>query len=323
MTDSWQVLLPPEIDPSGPQSIAECAECTGMDEYESVDAALDDIDRYDAVVVRVAPLDSDVIADADRLKVIAKHGSGLDNVDIDAAAERDIVVCNTPGVNARSVAEHAIALLFGVQRNLHTADRHVRDGGWDRDAHRGHEIDGDSIGMMGFGSIGREVGRIAEGIGLDVIVYDSHRDDSVRDGIVRVPTLTELCERSDIVSLHVPLTDETRGAISTEQLDALGEDGVVINTARGGVVDEDALIDALDRDAIGGAGLDTFENEPPGEDNPLVDDDRVLLTPHIGGVTVEALRRMSEGACENVRTVYEGGIPGSTVNREAVEGAIQ
>jgi D-3-phosphoglycerate dehydrogenase len=322
MTDSWRVLLPRAIDPSGPQSITDFAECTGMDEYESVDAALDDIGRYDAVVVRVAPLDADVLGDADRLKVIAKHGSGLDNVDVDAAGERDIVVCNTPGVNARSVAEHAIALLFGVQRNLHTADRHVRDGGWDRDAYRGRELAGDTIGLMGFGSIAKETAKMAEGIGLDVIVYDPHHDDSVRDSVVRVATLTELFERSDIVSLHVPLTDETRGAIGAEQLDALGETGVLINTARGGVIDEDALVDALDRDAIGGAGLDTFENEPL-DDSPLVDDDRVLLTPHIGGVTVEALTRMSEGACENVRTVYEGGIPDSTVNREAIEGALQ
>ena len=323
MTGSWQVLLPPAIDPSGPTAIADFAECTGMDEYDNVDAALDDIDRYDAVIVRVAPLTAEVIDRADRLKVIAKHGSGLDNVDIDAASERDIVVCNTPGVNARSVAEHAIALLFGVQRNLHTADRHVRNGGWDRDAHRGRELDGDTIGLMGYGSIAKETAQLAEGIGLDVITYDPHHDESIRDGVVRVPTLTELFERSDAVSLHVPLVDGTRGAVSTEQLDALGEDGVLINTARGGVIDEDALVDALDRDAIGGAGLDTFANEPLGADNPLTDDDRVLLTPHIGGVTVDALQRMSEGACENIRTVYEGGIPDSTVNREAIEGAIQ
>ena len=323
MTDSWQVLLPPAIDPSGPTAIADFAECTGMDEYDSVDAALDDIDRYDAVIVRVAPLDAAVIDRADRLKVIAKHGSGLDNVDIDAASEREIVVCNTPGVNARSVAEHAIAVLFGVRRNLHTADRHVRSGGWERNDYCGRELDGDTLGLMGFGSIARETARLAEGIGLDIITYDPHHDESIRDGVVRVKSLTELFERSDAVSLHVPLTDGTRGAVSTEQLDALGESGVLINTARGGVIDKDALIDALDAGTIGGAALDTFENEPPGEAHPLCDQDNALLTPHIGGVTVEALQRMSEGAAANVRTVYEGGIPDSTVNRELIEGTVQ
>lgn len=323
MTDSWNVLLPPDIDPAGPESITDFASCTGIDEYDSVDSALADIDRYDAVVVRVAPLTAGVIQRAGRLKIIAKHGSGLDNVDIDAASQRDIVVCNTPGVNARSVAEHAIALLFGVQRNLHTADRHVRNGGWDRDAYRGREIDGDTIGLMGFGSIARETAKLAEGLGLDVIVYDPHYDKSIRDGVVRVDQLTSLFEQADAVSLHVPLTPETRGSVSTAQLAALGEDGVLINTARGGVVDEDALIDALNQDAIGGAGLDTFASEPLGAEHPLTDDDRVLLTPHIGGVTAEALTRMSTGAAANVRTVYEGGVPDSTVNREAIEGAIQ
>jgi D-3-phosphoglycerate dehydrogenase len=323
MTDQWQVLLPPEIDPAGPESIADLATCTGMDEYESVDAALDDIDRYDAVIVRVAPLDRDVIERADNLKVIAKHGSGLDNVAIDAASERNIVVCNTPGVNARSVAEHAIALLFGFRRNLHTADRHVRNGGWDRNDYRGRELDNDTLGLMGFGSIAKATARMAEGIGLDIITYDPHHDMSIRDGVVRVQNLTELFERSDAVSLHVPLVDETRGAVATEQLEALGETGVLINTARGGIIDEPALVAALDSGTIGGAGLDTFDDEPLSKDHPLCDHERVLLTPHIGGVTVEALTRMSEGAAENVRTVYEGGIPESTVNREAIAGSIQ
>ena len=322
MTEPWQVLLPPEIDPVGPNALREFATCTGMDEYDSVDDALADIDRYDAVIVRVAPLDSDVIERADRLQVIAKHGSGLDNVDIDAASDRDIVVCNTPGVNARSVAEHAIALLFGIRRNLHTADRHVREGGWDRGAYCGRELDGDTLGLMGFGSIAKETARIADGIGQRIIAYDPHHDGTVRDGVTRVPELTDLFERADAVSLHVPLTDETRGAVSTAALDALGPDGVLINTARGGVIDEDALVEALETESIGGAALDTFGNEPLGGRHPLCDFDRVLLTPHIGGVTVEALARMSEGAAANVRTVYEGGLPASTVNEAALDAEV-
>jgi len=318
MVDEREVLLPPEIDPSGPQSIDEFANCTGMDEYDSVDDALADIGRYDAVIVRVAPLTAEVIDDADRLQVVAKHGSGLDNVDIDAASGRNIVVCNTPGVNARSVAEHAIALLFGVRRNLHAADRHVRAGGWDRAAYCGREVAGDTLGIMGFGSIGSKTAGLAEAVGLDIVAHDPHYDGRAPDRIGCARSLTELFERSDAVSIHVPLTPETEGAVSTEQFDALGETGVVINTARGGVIDEEALVDALARDAIGGAGLDTLHNEPLSPESPLVDDDRVLFTPHVGGVTVEALARMSQNACSNVRTVYEGGVPESTVNRDAL-----
>src|SRR6056297_3195913 len=172
MSAPWQILLPPQIDPAGPETISDFADCTGMDDYESSEAALDDIARYDAAIVRVADLDREVIERAENLKVIAKHGSGLDNVDIAAASERGIVVCNTPGVNARSVAEHAIALQFGVRRNLAAADRHVRDGGWERSEFVGHELRDDTLGLMGFGAIARETATIAQGVGQEVVVYD-------------------------------------------------------------------------------------------------------------------------------------------------------
>jgi len=323
MSEPWQILLPPQIDPAGPSSIADFAECTGMDEYDSVEAALDDIAKYDAVIVRVAELDREVIERAENLKVIAKHGSGLDNVDIEAASEHGIVVCNTPGVNSRSVAEHAIALQFGVQRNLHTADRHVRDGGWDRSAYTGHELQGDTLGLMGFGAIAQETATIARGIGQDVVVYDPYiSDDDVPAAIDRIDDLTDLFARSDVVSIHVPLVEGTKHAVSTAQFEALGETGVLVNTARGGIVDETALLDALDAGVIGGAGLDNFEAEPPDEDNPLFDRDDVLLTPHVGGVTHDALARMSREAAANIRTVYEGGLPESTVNREAFDNPV-
>lgn len=316
MPNEWNVLLPKEIDQSGPESIVDFADCTGMDEYSSYESALDDIDRYDAVIVRVAPLDDDVIDRADKLQVIAKHGAGLDNVDIDAASERGIVVCNTPGANARSVAEHAVALLFGVRRNLRTADSHVRAGEWERGAFAGHELTGDTLGLFGFGAIAQVVSDLVQGLEQTVLAFDPYAaDDKVPSSVERVDELLELFERSDAVSIHVPLTSETRHAVSTPELAALGERGVLINTARGPIVDEAALVEALEAGEISGAGLDTFEEEPPGGGHPLYDQDNVLLTPHVGGVTDEALARMSQQAADNVRTVYEGGLPTSTVNR--------
>src|SRR6056297_344112 len=324
MSEPWQILLPTQIDPSGPSSIADFAECTGMDEYDSVDTALDDIAAYDAVVVRVAELDCDVIERAENLNVIAKHGSGLDNVDIEVASDHGIAVCNTPGVNSRSVAEHAIALQFGVQRNLAAADRHVRDGGWDRSAYTGHELLGDTLGLVGFGAIAQETATIAQGIGQDVVVYDPYVSaDDVPAGIDQVDDLTELFARSDTVSIHVPLVDGTRHAVSTPQFEALGDGGVLINTSRGGIVDEAALFEALNDDLIAAAGLDNFEQEPPEADDPLLDRDDVLLTPHVGGVTYNALARMSRAAAANIRTVYEGELPESTVNREALDRQIE
>lgn len=319
MTETWEVLLPEEIDPSGPESITDFADCTGMDEYESPEAALDDIDRYDAVIVRVAPLSAEVIERADRLKVIAKHGAGLDNVDMAAAAERDILVCNTPGANAKSVAEHAIALLFGLRRHLHTADRHVRGGEWERAAFTGRELGTDTLGLYGFGNIAQQTAAMATGMGMRVIAYDPRKpDEHFPENVERAERFEGLFERSDAVSVHVPLTDNTRHSISTGELSALGEHGVVVNTARGAVIDEDALVEALEAGTVGGAALDTFESEPPGEDHSLYGHDDVLLTPHVGGVTTQALARMSRRAAANVRTVYEGGVPDSTRNAAAL-----
>jgi len=319
MPETWQVLLPKEIDPAGPESIADFAACTSMAEYGSYDEALADIDRYDAVVVRVAPLDAAVIERADRLKVIAKHGAGLDNVDIEAASERGIVVCNTPGANAQSVAEHAIALLFGIRRHLHTADRHVRSGEWQRAAFTGRELTKDTLGLYGFGNIAHKTAKLAVGMGMRVIAYDPRKPDDVfPEGVARADRFEGLFERSDAVSVHVPLTEHTRHSISTDELSALGEHGVVVNTARGAVIDEDALVVALGDGRVGGAALDTFESEPPGADHPLYGRDDVLLTPHVGGVTTQALARMSRRAAANVRTVYDGDVPESTRNGEAL-----
>ncbi|MFC5366281.1 hydroxyacid dehydrogenase [Salinirubrum litoreum] len=320
MTTEWEILLPTAIDPAGPESLVDIAHCTGMDEYASPEAALADVARYDAVIVRTARLDAEVIDRADRLRVIAKHGTGLDNVDVDAASGRGIVVCNTPDANTRSVAEHTLALLFGVRRHLHTADRHVRNGGWDRSAFTGRELADDTLGLLGFGNIARSVADLAQGVGMDVVVYDPYVSaDAVPAEITLIDSVPDLCDRADAISLHVPLTDDTRHLVGRAELDRLGGDGVLVNTARGAVVDEDALVEALAEGMIAGAGLDTFESEPPGADHPLASRDDVLLTPHVGATTEQALVRMSQQAADNVRTVYEGGVPDSTVNREALE----
>ncbi|MFC7165151.1 hydroxyacid dehydrogenase [Halospeciosus flavus] len=323
MTERWRVLLPPALHPAGPDVLSEFADCTGIDEYDSRADALADLDRYDAAVVRVTEFDAETIADAaaGRLKVISKHGVGLDNVDVEAASANGVVVCNTPGANARSVAEHTILLLLAVRRNLPAMDRHVREGGWDRSQFTGHEVAGDTLGVYGLGNIGRETATLARGMGLSVLAYDrSATPAEAPDGVDLVDDSLALFERADAVSLHVPLTAETRGLVSTPELRALGPEGVVVNVARGGVVDEDALVAALDAGEVGGAGVDVFADEPPSEDHPLLDRDDVVLSPHAGSDTEAALRRTSVRAAQNVRMVYEGGLPESTVNRDALVG---
>ncbi|MFB6227370.1 MAG: NAD(P)-dependent oxidoreductase, partial [Halobacteriales archaeon] len=185
-------------------------------------------------------------------------------------------------------------------------------------------LTGDTLGLFGFGAIAREVSDIAQGLGQDVLTFDPYvPDDEIPARVERVTELSNLFERSDAVSIHAPLTGETHHAVSREELTALGERGVLINTSRGPIVDEAALLEALESEALNAAGLDTFEEEPPGDDNPLYERDDVRLTPHVGGVTDEALARMSRRAARNVRTVYEGDLPESTMNRGAFEGGSQ
>lgn len=315
--EQWEVLLPPTIDPSGPDSIDDIATFASMDDYADRDALIADVDRFDAIIVRVSELDAELIDAATNLKVISKHGAGLDNVDIAAASRNGVAVCNTPGANARSVAEHAMTLILATRRHVVPADREVRSGGWERSEYHGNEVQDDTLGLLGFGNIARETAALAQGFDMDCVAYDPFVPaEEMPADVEKVDVKRELFERADAVSVHTPLTPETKHAVSTDELDALGSDGVVVNTSRGGVVDEEALLTALEDDTIAGAGVDVFEEEPPADDNPLLDREDAVFTPHVGGVTHEALERMSTRAAANVRTVYEGGIPESTVNTD-------
>lgn len=314
---TWQVLLPRLIDDAGPESISDIATFTSLADYEDREALLDDVDRFDAIIARLIEVDAELIARADNLKVVSKHGVGLDNVDIDAATERGIVVCNTPGANAQSVAEHTMMLVLTVRKHGLVADADLRRGEWNREQYLGHRLQGNTYGVFGCGDIGSRVATLARAFGMSVVAYDPYLDgDDFPEGVDEVATKADLFEAADIVSVHAPHTEETHHAVSTEELGLLSESGILVNTARGGLVDEAALIDALEAAIIGGAGLDVFEQEPPSADNPLFDLDSVVVTPHIAGSTIESNREKAVRAAENVRTVYEGGVPESAANAD-------
>ena len=320
MTDErWEVLLPDDVAPVGPESIADIATFTRYGAYADREELLADCDRFDAMVVRLFDVPAALLDAATNLKVVANHGAGVDNVDVEAATRNGVPVCNTPGVNARSVAEHAVMLLLAVKRRLVPADEHVRVGGWERGAFAGTELRGETVGLLGVGDIGGETARLLGGFDVDLLAYDPYVPaGDVPDGAEAVGSVRDLFARSDVVSVHTPLTDETDGLVGADELAALGPGGAFVNTARGGVVDEGALVAALDRGDLAGAGLDTFDPEPPESSNPLFGRDDVVCTPHVAGVTEEALDRMSRGAAENVRAVYEGRFPESTVNADGL-----
>jgi len=315
----WHILLPPTIDPEGPESIADISTFTSRDEYDSYEALKSDIGRFDAIVVRTMELSPDLIAAADSLKMIAKHGAGMDNIDIDAATEHGVLVANTPGANSTAVAEHAVTLLLAVKRRVVQADRATRDGDWQRHLFLGRQLTGRTLGLFGAGNTGREVATMVSGFDVECLAYDPYVDaETLPENVSLVDSKRELFALADDVSVHSPLTDETYHAISTEQLQELPSHGVVVNTARGGIIDEDALAAVLEDGGIAGAGIDVYETEPPDETHPLFGLDTVVLTQHMAGLTAEALSAMSRGATANIRTVYDGGVPETAVNADDI-----
>ncbi len=252
----------------------------------------------DGVILGVDPLDAGVISRAPLLKAVAKYGVGLDNIDQDACAARGISVTRTVGANAEAVADFAFALMMATARRVVSIDAMCRRGDWSKVTTI--DIYGKTLGVLGMGAIGKGVARRGLGFGMTVLGYDVFWDDdfAATHGIRRAG-LDEIYREADFISLHVPLTDETRGMIGREQFAAMKPTTILVNTARGGVVDEAALLDALQNNVIYGAGIDAFEQEPPA--NPAwFTLDNVVLGSHAAASTVGATERMGRMAAENL-----------------------
>jgi len=253
------------------------------------------IGEYDALVVRSATnVTRDVIEKADRLKVIGRAGIGVDNVDVAAATEKGIVVMNTPQGNALAAAEHALALMFALARKVPLADRTMKEGKWEKKMLMGVEVYEKTLGVIGIGNIGMIVAEKAVALGMKVIAYDLYVQAEVaaRKGIELVD-LDTLLMRSDFISIHVPLLKETKGLLSKSNLKKTKKGVFIVNTARGGIVDEKDLYDAIESGQVAGAALDVFESEPPPKDHPLVLSEKVIATPHLGASTKEAQSKVA------------------------------
>jgi phosphoglycerate dehydrogenase-like enzyme len=246
----------------------------------------------DGLIVGVDPVTRRIL-EAGPLRVVVKFGSGMDNIDSDAVEALGVKVSSTPGANSRSVAELAIGLLLALARNVTTHDRGIREGSWRRTT--GIELAGKRLGLVGYGAIGREVARIGRGLDLDLVAHDPFVDEAD----VPLVALDELLTTSDAVSLHLPLTDETRGIVGAGELAAMKPTAFLLNTARGGLVDEEALAAALRSGALAGAALDGFVEEPLGL-SPLRELDNVVFSPHAGAATQEAARRAASQAVDQL-----------------------
>ncbi|WP_245295565.1 hydroxyacid dehydrogenase [Rhizobium rhizosphaerae] len=260
------------------------------------------------VVVRMGRFGEAAIEAAPSLRVLSKHGVGVDNIDVDAASRRDIAVVVAAGANALSVAEHAMALLFAVVKRIVPLDGSLRAGRWEKPGFSGKELAGLTIGLVGFGAIARHMAAFAKAFALKVRAFDPFADEAAfaAAGVQRVTDLDDLIASSDIVSLHCPLTPDTRNLIDDRRLGMMRPGSFIINTARGGLIDEDALLRAVQSGQIAGAGLDSFQKEPPADNHPFWQDQRIVVTPHIGGVTQEANGRVGVDAVEGIFAIVEG-----------------
>jgi D-3-phosphoglycerate dehydrogenase len=257
---------------------------------------------YDAIIVRSATkMTEDILEGAGNLRIIGRAGVGLDNIDLDAAKKMGIEVVNSPTGNINAAAEHTIALMFALSRHIHRAHAHVKEGGWNKKLFKGVELRGKRLGVVGLGKVGKMVSSTAIGLGMEVVAYDPYvRQEDLNGLDIKLGDMDDVISGADFLTVHVPLTEQTRGLIGMEQFDIMKEGVRIINAARGGVIDENALYDAITSGKVAGAALDVWESEPP-NGSRLLKLDEVLATPHLGGNTNEAQINVAVDVAEKIR----------------------
>lgn len=264
------------------------------------------IPEYDALIIGAHEFPEQVMEQCSKLKIICKHGAGLDNIHLEKAKELGIAVCNVPGTNSNAVADLTFGLMLAVARNIVSTNRWVHEGQWKTAI--GVDVCSKTLGLMGFGAIAKNVARRAAGFGMKVLAYDPYVKELPEEfqGYVTLCSKDEVITQCDFLSLHLPLTDETRGMIATPQLASMRKGAYVINAARGGIVKEQDLYEALVSGHIAGAAMDVSEVEPMATDNPLLTLDNVIVTPHIGMYSKEAIGAVSLICAQNAAACIQG-----------------
>ncbi|WP_456371523.1 phosphoglycerate dehydrogenase [Methanocaldococcus sp.] len=294
------------------EEIGDVEIATGLSKEE----LLEKIRDVDVLVVRSGTkVTRDVIEKAEKLKVIGRAGVGVDNIDVDAATEKGIIVVNAPDASSISVAELTMGLMLAAARNIPQATASLKRGEWDRKRFKGIELYGKTLGVIGLGRIGQQVVKRAKAFGMNIIGYDPYipKEVAERLGVELVDDINELCRRSDVITLHVPLTPKTKHIIGKEQIALMKKNAIIVNCARGGLIDEKALYEALKNKKIRAAALDVFEEEPP-KNNPLLTLDNVIGTPHQGASTEEAQKAAGTIVAEQIKKVLRGELAENVVN---------
>jgi D-3-phosphoglycerate dehydrogenase / 2-oxoglutarate reductase len=314
-----KILIVQPIHESGVQVFDNRFEvCVASD--TSVATVIKEIKGAEGVIVRMAPFTREIIEAADALKVIGRHGVGVDTIDVKAATERGIIVVNTPNANAISVAEHTLIAIGSLAKQMTVYNREIRAGQWEiRNSYRAIDLDGKILGLVGIGRIGSLVARkAAAAFNMKVIAFDPYvAPEKAREmGIALVAVSDDVFRQADVVSLHTPLTPETRRFVNASRLRLMKRSAFLINFSRGEVVDEKGLYEALKTGVIAGAAIDVYDPEPPLKDNPLYELDNIILSPHSAALTQECVIRMATGAAEGVVDVLSGRRPQFVINPE-------
>lgn len=310
-----KALVADAINEKGIKNLKEAAEVV-VDTSITPEKLLETINEYDAVIVRSrTKITKEIIKAADNLKIIARAGVGVDNIDLNAATEKGIMVVNAPESTSITVAEHTMGLILSAVRKIAIADKSTKENKWEKKKFMGHELRNKTLGVIGMGRIGSQVVNRCKAFEMDAIVYDPYLPEEVAKqmGVKLYAELDDVLKRADIITIHVPLTPETEHSISTEQFETMKDTAFIFNCARGGIIDEDALYDALANNKIGGAGLDVYEVEPP-KDNKLLELDNIVCTPHIAASTKEAQRDAAIIVANEVIDLFNGKTPRNVLN---------
>jgi D-3-phosphoglycerate dehydrogenase len=304
-----KILISDKLAEEGVKILKEVKEFSVDCKYDLTPEQLKEVIKsYDALIIRSGTtVTADIICAADRLKFIGRAGVGLDNVDLKAATKKGIVAMNTPGGNTTSTAEHTMSMILALARSIPQAVASIKAGKWERSSFKGTELYGKKLGIIGLGRIGSTVARMAKGFGMDILAYDPFLSMEVaQQKGVTVVELEGLLKTADFITIHIPKSSETKNLISSKEFGMMKKNVRLINCARGGIVDEKALIKALEDKQIAGCALDVFESEPPDFSSPLLKFDNCVATPHLGASTSEAQINVAIEIAEVVRNALLG-----------------
>ncbi len=315
-----KVLVADAINEKGIEKLKEVAEVI-VNTSITPEELINTINEYDGIIVRSrTKVTKDVIDKANNLKIIARAGVGVDNIDLDAATQKGIMVVNSPESTSITVAEHTMGLLLSMARKLSIADKSVKEGKWEKKKFMGVELRNKTLGVIGMGRIGSQVVNRCKAFEMDAIAYDPYLPEEVANQMgVELTDLETVLKKADFITIHVPLTPETKHLISHNEFEIMKEGTFITNCARGGIIDEDALYEALKNNKIGGAALDVYEDEPPAEDSKLFELDNIVLTPHIAASTKEAQRDAAIIVADEIINLFKGGTPHNVLNMPRID----